>query len=144
MWPLLSISQPLPRPSVRCSGSARVAVDARKALLAFDDLLRRIEAALGEQRRQHAVRGGLAGVQRLAHGAAVLLHAAGLGRGDAHRVGQLLRVEIEQLAAGDAGRDAAERAGEMPAALVMARRGAARAHAGLEARRIGQHELLRR
>ena len=35
----------------------------------------------------------------------------------------------------------AERAGEMPAALVMARRGAAGAHAGLEADRIGQHEI---
>ena len=101
-----------------------------------------IEAALGEQGRQHAVRGRLAGVQRLAHGAAVLLHAAGLGRGNPHRVGQPLRVEIEQLAAGDARRDRAERAGEMPAALVMAGRGAARAHAGLEAGRIGQHELL--
>ena len=83
-------------------------------------------------------------MERLAHGAAVLLHAAGLRRGDAHRIGQPLRVEAEQLAAGDARRDAAERAGEMPAALVMARRGAAGAHAGLEAGRIGQHEFARR
>jgi len=117
-----------------------IAVDAAEPLLAFDDLLRTVEPALGQQRRQHAVRGGLPGVERLAHGAAVLLHATGLRCGDAQAKGEPLRIEAEELAGGGAGRDGAERAGQMPAALVMAGRGAPAAHAGLEARRIGTGE----
>ena len=58
-----------------------------------------VEAALGQQRRQHAVGRGFAGVERLAHGAAVLLHAGGLRGRDAQRVSQPLRVELEQLTA---------------------------------------------
>ena len=55
-----------------------------------------VEALLGQQRRQQAVRRRLAGVERLAHGAAVLLHAGRLRRGDAERIRHLLRIEAEQ------------------------------------------------
>ena len=124
-----------------CSGADSVAVDAAEAFFALDDFLRAVESALGEQRGQHAVGGGLAGVKRLAHGAAVLLHAGGLGGGDAQRISQALLVELEQLAGGRACRDAAERAGQVPAAVVVARRRAAAAHARLETDGVGKHEV---
>ena len=118
-----------------------IAVDASEALFALDDFLCAVESALGEQCRQHAVGRGLAGVKRLAHRAAILLHACSLGRCDAHRVGQPLPSEIEQPAAGDTCGNGSERARQMPTALVMTRRGAAAAHAGFETHRIGQHEV---
>ena len=46
-----------------------------------------------------------------------------------------------QFAAGGPGSDAAERTGEVPAALVVAGRGAAATHAGLEADSIGHHQV---
>src|SRR3984957_4918080 len=101
-----------------------VAVDAGKAALALDDLLARVEAAFGEERCQHAILRRLAGVERLAHGAAVLLHAARLRRRDAERVRHPLRVEAEEAPARRARRDRPERAGEMPAALMVAGRAA--------------------
>ena len=109
MWPLVSMIHGAAEAGGELVGLCDVAVDAGEALAALDDLLGAVEAALGEQCREHAVRCRLAGVERLAGGAAVLLHAAGLGRGDAHGVGQPLAVEPDQLAGGDAGGDAAER-----------------------------------
>jgi hypothetical protein len=80
---------------IECFRHRDVAVDAGEALATLDDLLGAVEAALGEQRREHTVGRRLAGVERLAHGAAVLLHAGGLRRCDPHRVSHALRVELE-------------------------------------------------
>ena len=80
-------------------------------------------------------------MEGFAHGAAVLLHAGRLGGGDPHRIGQPLRIEPDELAARDPGRDGAERAGQVPAALVVAGRAPAGAHAGFETDRIGQHQI---
>ena len=113
-----------------------IAVDAREAALAFDDLLGAVEALLRQQPGEQPVRRRAAGMERLAHGAAVLLHPGRLRGGDAERMRHLLRVEPEQLRRSRTGGDGAERAGEMPAAVVMAGRRLPDAHAGLEARRI--------
>jgi hypothetical protein len=122
-------------------GLRDVAVNARKALAALDDLLGAVETALRKKRREHAVCRRLPRMERFAGGTAVLLHAAGLGRGDAHRVGEPLAVEPDELAGGDAGRDAAERPREVPAAFVVARRRPTGAHRRLESHRIGEHEV---
>ena len=79
--------------------------------------------------------------ERFAHGAAVLLHAAGLRGGDAERVSHLLRVEAEEPPGGGARCDRAERAGEMPAARMMSGRRLADAHAGLESGGISADEI---
>ena len=50
---------------------------------------------------------------------------------------EAVRAAALELAARDACSDRAERPGEMPTALVVTGRSAARAHAGLEAGRIG-------
>ena len=76
-------------------------------------------------------------MKRLTHGAAVLLHAGGLRRGNAERVRQLLGVKTEQTAARSSGSNRAERAGEMPAAVMMTGRGLPDPHPGLEAGGVG-------
>src|SRR5262245_64500011 len=96
---LVAVAGNLPAPAESVEhqlGLRNIAVDASEAALAFNDLLRGVEALLGQERRQQSARGCAAGVERLAHGAAVLLHAGRLGRGDAERMGRLLCVEAEQ------------------------------------------------
>ena len=61
-------------------------------------------------------------MERLAHGAAVLLHATRLRRRDAQRMDQARRVEAQEPRRRGTGRDRAERTGEVPAAGVMAGR----------------------
>ncbi len=118
-----------------------VAVHAAESLLTLDDFLRAVETAFCQQRRQNAILGRFPGVERLAHGAAVLLHAGRLGGANAHRAGELLRIESDQLAGRHRCRNGAERAGEVPPAFVMAGRREAAANAGLEPRRIGKHQI---
>ncbi len=93
-------------------GRCGVAVHTAESLAALDDLLGAVEAAFRQQRREHAVLRRFPGVERLAHGAAVLLHAGGLSGSNAHRVGELLRIEPDQLAARHGCRNGAERTGE--------------------------------
>jgi hypothetical protein len=79
-------------------------------------------------------------MERLAHGAPVLLHPAGLGRCNAQSVGGLPGIEAEEARGGDARRDRAERTGEMPASVMMAGRRLADPHARLEAEGVGRHQ----
>jgi hypothetical protein len=80
-------------------------------------------------------------MERLAHGAAVLLHAGGLRRRDAKRMDHARRVEMEEASRRGAGRDRAKRAGQVPAAGVMAGCRLPDADARLEARRISADEI---
>jgi hypothetical protein len=114
-----------------------VAVDAREAALALDDLLRTVEALLRQQCGKQAVRRGAAGMERFGHGAAVLLHAARLRCRNAKRVRHSLRIKTEQASARRAGGNGAECAGEMPAAVMMAGRCLPDPHARFEASGIG-------
>ena len=100
-----------------------VAVDMTKALLAFDDILRTVKAALRQQRRQNAIRCGFSGMKGFATGPSIELHACGLRCRNAHRVDQSLRVELDEPARRNTRGNTAQRAGRMPAARVVTGRG---------------------
>ena len=83
-------------------------------------------------------------MKRLAHRSAVLLHAGGLRRSDAHGISESLFVQPDDAACGDTGCGAAERPGQVPAAGMVRGRGLAAAHARLESGGVGDNEVLAR
>src|SRR5688572_13500147 len=92
VW-LVAIPGDHPRPAQ--AGDDRVvllrgAEDPGEAEVSFENLRRAVEALRRQHRRQHTVVGGLAGVQRLAVAAAILLHASRLSARDAKRESGLL------------------------------------------------------
>ena len=86
----------------------------------------------------------LAGVQRLAVAAAVLLQAGGLRARDAEREGGLLLVEPDQPRRSGSRSQGAQGPCEMPAAEVMTRGGLAHPDARFERRRQGDDHVASR
>ena len=111
------------------------------AFAAFDDFCRAVKAFTRQQCCQQTVVGGLARMERLGHGAAVLLQAGRLRGRDAQAVIGLAAVEPQQSRSGNAGRQRAQRAGQMPARIVMAGRGLADANSRLKAEGISHHQV---
>jgi hypothetical protein len=100
------------------------------------------EAAAGETRRQQAPLGGVAGVERLRHGAEVRLEPARLRCGQAHGPTELLRVEVEEPAGGGGGAEDADARRDVPALGVVRRPDAGtEAGLGLDADDEGGQEL---
>ena len=103
-------------------GIALVAHRLQEAELAVEHGVRPIEPAAGELRRQHAAFAGAAHVQALDHAAAAGTaegeQAAAQRAGDAERVGEPLRREAEQSAAGDCRPERAVEPGRMESAFL--------------------------
>ena len=78
-------------------------------------------------------------MQVLRHGAAVLLQPRRLARGDTDCMRDLLVAASQELRRAYACRHAAERSGQVPAALMVLRRSAPRARTGLKPAYISKH-----
>src|SRR6185503_11704501 len=112
----------------------RGAEDPGEAQAAFENLRRAVEAFGRQHGRQHSVVRGLAGVQRLAVAAAILLHTGRLSTRDAEREGGLLRVQPEKPRRSGGSGHGSEGTGQMPAAEVMTGGGLSGTDPGFERR----------
>ena len=93
----------------------------RKTPRSFDATLARGEASLCEKRGRVTVLRRPAGVKRLSHRPEHLAQAGGLRRSQAERPHHLLLVETNQLADTGRGAEDADRAGHVPADVVVRR-----------------------
>src|SRR5690606_22591350 len=100
--------------------------------LALQDLVGTVEIAFRQQPCKQAICCGLAGVERLAHRATILLQACRLGRADTQRKSLTPRIKTKRTARRRSGCDRAKCTGEVPAAGVMPRRTLSGAHTSFE------------
>ena len=144
IW-FVAVGQNLPGlPQLRRHGGGLVArcKCVGKAFAPFNDFSRAVKAFASQQRCQQTVVGGFTGMKRLGHGAAVLLQAGRLRGRNAQRVIGLAAIEPEQAGACDAGRQGAQRAGEVPARVMVTGRSFADAHTGFKAQGVSHHQVL--
>ncbi len=116
------------------------------ALLAFEDVLRAGQAVFRQVGRKQAIGGGLGGVQLLGVGgvAEELPEAGGLGAGTAQQMGELLLVEIHQLAHRHSGGQGADGRGGVEDPVMRAAEEFADANARLVAGDRGHQQLAAR
>ena len=100
-------------------GAAALALRGEEALLGFQDVQAAGEASGGEIGRINAGGSGVAGMQRLAHGAELRLEAGGLGAGDAERRSGFRHIELAHAGSGCRCAESTQGAGGMPTPCVM-------------------------
>ncbi len=113
------------------------------ALLAFEDVLRAGQAVFRQVGRKQAIGGGLGGVQLFGVGgvAEELPEAGGLGAGTAQQMGELLLIEIHQLAHRHSGGQGADGRGGVEDAVMRAAEEFADANARLVAGDRGHQQV---